>query len=99
VVVDNEEQEKQEAAEEAQIQEFRFNFLKLVESLGWAALLKAAETQIKVRERSILNQRVKSVDEALEQECLKGEILGMRALIALPQTFIEAHTPQEGDES
>jgi hypothetical protein len=50
-----------------------------------------AEAQAQMREGQVLRVPITTMEAALAQEFMKGEAAGIRALLAIPTTFIEAH--------
>ncbi len=58
----------------------------LISSPGWKRLQDISRTQVEGRTNSIL---LKPTESAYEQEYLKGEIQGMKTLLAIPVTLVE----------
>jgi hypothetical protein len=44
-----------------------------------------------MREGQVLRVPISTMEAALSQEFMKGEAAGIRALLAIPTTFLEAH--------
>ncbi len=58
----------------------------LISSPGWKRLQEISKTQVEGRTNSIL---LKPTESAYEQEYLKGEIQGMKTLLAIPVSLVE----------
>ena len=63
-------------------------FLGLVTHPGWARIVEVAEAQIKNR-RDLLEMPGDRTEDGRQAEFLKGEIMGLRTLIALPQVLVD----------
>ncbi len=60
--------------------------MSLTSSPGWKRLLEITRVQVEGRTNSIL---LKPTESAYEQEYLKGEIQGMKTLLAIPVSLVE----------
>lgn len=58
----------------------------LTSSPGWKRLQEISRVQVEGRTNSIL---LKPTESAYEQEYLKGEIQGMKTLLAIPVSLVE----------
>lgn len=65
-------------------------FRSLLEHPGWVDLVRIGNAQALNREGKVLRNPT-SPEELGEHNFMKGEAMGLRALIAIPSTFIEAH--------
>jgi hypothetical protein len=63
---------------------------KLVASEGWQILLDIAKEQMHNRREKIVLQPLSSMDEALPQEFMKGEVAGIQVLLSMPEVQIES---------
>ena len=60
----------------------------LLQHRGWELLLDVLSKNVKIRENIILRRRCRSVEDLYEQEFLKGEVSGIRFVLALPSTIV-----------
>lgn len=74
---------KELADEVRALQEELHNLVKLKENVGFKELLEIANDQIRARTDAILLAPLTSWDKALEQEYSKGEVHGMKLLVAM----------------
>ena len=78
---------------------------QLLKSPGWELLVKHAQAQIQTRTDTVILTPLESTGKVTQQEFQKGEIAGMRLLIALPESLIETvkaildKQQRENDES
>ena len=70
----------------------RTDLQRLLRSEGWARLAKIAEEQIVGRRDKFELSPLKAMDEVLEEQFMKGEISGIRFILALPETSVETLT-------
>ncbi len=70
----------------AEANKIKGEMTNLISSPGWKRLLEITKTQVEGRTNSIL---LKPTESAYEQEYLKGEIQGMKTLLAIPVTLVE----------
>lgn len=61
----------------------------MVKSPGWDLLVKHANEQIKTRTDTVILTPLESTGKVTLQEFMKGEIGGIRLMMALPDTLIE----------
>lgn len=83
------EEEEDPKVQVRELQEVLSDLNALVESRGWKRLQKITAAQIETRRNGYEAKPLKSLDETLEQEFLKGEVVGIRTFIQLPYDEIE----------
>lgn len=76
------------------LQEERFNLTQLKEQKGFRYLMEIAQAQIDSRQQQIFLTPLKSLDETLGQEFLKGELSGITLFKRFVDIRIEALTEE-----
>jgi hypothetical protein len=61
----------------------------MIKSPGWRLFAEAVQEQNDAAVAGAIMRPLKSLDESLEQEFVKGTITGRVATVALPETMIE----------
>lgn len=67
---------------------------ELVQSRGWARLRDIANGQVRIRQQQVFATPLKSFDDALSQEFLKGEGVGIETIMRTPETLISDYKEQ-----
>ena len=62
---------------------------ELLKSPGWRLFAEAVQEQNDSAVAGAIMRPLKSLDESLEQEFVKGTITGRAALVSLPETLLE----------
>lgn len=62
---------------------------QLLKSPGWDLLVKHANEQVKTRTDEVILRPLESTGKVTLQEYMKGEVGGIRLIMALPETLIE----------
>jgi hypothetical protein len=61
----------------------------LVKSQAWEELVELGKAQIANRERMIFAMDVESIESMAKFNLAKGEILGIRLFLSLPEIFVD----------
>ncbi len=67
------------------------DFKDLIKSKGWKRLSEVGQAQQEVRKHAVILTPLKELDNALEQEFMKGEYAGIGLLLAIPETEISKY--------
>lgn len=62
---------------------------RLLESEGWATLVRVMEGQIGARRAALVEHPIAKLDDALELAKLRGELVAMQIMAGLPQFLVD----------
>jgi hypothetical protein len=72
-------------------------FRKLIETPGWAELVKVARAQAQARRNQVIGSPLLKMDDVLAQQWNLGEASGIETIVALPHTIIADFSEQRDE--
>lgn len=73
-----------------ELRERRASLKAMTQTLGWGVLTELVGEQVRLRETIILTEESGGLDDLLVGVRMKGERLGMKLVVGLPEAMIES---------